>query len=134
MDFFAEVDRDVVVERLPLRVPCDPAVLEEDDRAAEPLAGEVALDRARVGAGVRVAMIATVDPAVPQFTFFSPDTRIPFPPPLPNPHGGTLSTHRRSFLTPTTAISVRFRRLEVPRVGFGNPLAQSDLGLPPQRR
>ena len=51
------------VERLPplvLRGPFD--VLDEDDRAAEPLAGEVARDRARVGAGVRVAMVATVDP------------------------------------------------------------------------
>ena len=52
-----------LVERLPpllLRGPVD--VLDEDDRAAEPLAGEVARDRARVGAGVRVAMVATVDP------------------------------------------------------------------------
>ena len=90
MGFFAAVDRDVVVERLPLRVPCDPAVLEEDDRAAEPLAGEVALDRARVGAGVRVAMNATLDPAVTQFTFFSSDTRIPFPPSPTNSAWGDI--------------------------------------------
>ena len=56
-------------ERLPPLELRDPdAVLEEDDRAAEPFAGEVALEGARVGAGVLIAMRVTLDPAVPQIT------------------------------------------------------------------
>lgn len=65
---------DVPEERLPEAVLRVPDALEEDERGAEPAAGEVARDRARVGAGVRVAMNATVDPLHTGITEFTPVT------------------------------------------------------------